>query len=165
MKHSGDNGVRGIYGEQATVVAVPAHNEAERIVRCVRALLDQRTLGGSRLHAGALKIVVLANNCTDGTADLVRAMGSEQVRVAEIAFADTQANAGMARRAAMDAAAAMLPDTGGLICTTDGDSRPRRDWIAHLWAETAQGAEAVAGAIDFDPQEGGAPSVSPRRPA
>ena len=135
-----------------TVVAVPARDEAERIGVCLRALLDQREADGRALAPGALRIVVLANNCQDGTASAARAV-DPRVDVIEVELAPEHANAGAARRAAMEAANARLPIGGGLICTTDADSRPRPDWIVRLWAALEGGAEAVAGAVDFDIDE------------
>lgn len=133
-----------------TVVAIPAKDEGQRIGACLRALLDQREFDGRRLPADAVRIVVLANNCRDDTAAVARAVDSSIV-VKEVALPPDQANAGAARRGAMDAASAMLPGGHGLICSTDADSRPRRDWIVRLWAGLQGGAEAVAGAVEFDP--------------
>ena len=146
----------------ATVVAVPARDEAERIGVCLRALLDQRAADGRALAPDALRIVVLANNCRDGTASAARAV-DPRVDVIEVELAAEHANAGAARRAAMEAADSRLPTGGGLICTTDADSRPRPDWIVRLWAALEGGAEAVAGAVDFDIDERPAFSASRQR--
>ena len=145
-----------------TAVAVPACNEAETIGACLSALLDQRDLTGSPLPSGDIKIVVLANNCTDATAEIARGFG-EAVEVLDLALPAPAANAGTARRMAMDAAAARLPRWGGLICTTDADSRPRRDWIAQLWRAVDAGAGAVAGVVDFDFAPGHVPVFSEAR--
>ena len=144
-----------------TVVAVPARDEAERIGACLKALMDQRGLGGGPLPAGAVRIVVLADNCSDETARIARRCGG-LIDVIETKLSPV--NAGVARRAAMDAAAARLPaDGAGLICTTDADSRPRPDWITRLWAEIDAGAEAVAGAVEFEPAELTPAAFSDRR--
>ena len=136
----------------ATVVAVPARDEAERIEACLLALLDQRDHADRPLATGAVRVVVLANNCRDDTAARARAV-HPAVEVLEVDLPPAGANAGAARRAAMEAAAARLPLSAGLICTTDADSRPRSDWIVRLWDAVAGGAEAVAGAVEFDPRE------------
>ncbi len=136
-----------------TVVAVPARDEAERISACLAALLDQRDLDGGPLQPDAIQLVVLANNCRDGTAKIARRSG-RAIQVVETTLPPGSANAGAARKAAMDMAADLIPLGGaGLICTTDADSRPRPDWIARLWKAVDAGAEAVAGAVDFDPHE------------
>ena len=134
------------------MVAVPARDEVERIGACLQALQGQRDLNGAPLPPGAIRVVVLANNCSDRTAEVARRSG-EDIRVLERSFPPSGANAGAARRVAMDTAADLLPHDGGLICTTDADSRPRPDWIARLWKAVDQGAEAVAGTVDFDPSE------------
>ena len=145
-----------------TVVAVPARDEAERISACLNALLDQRELDGAPSLTDAIHVVVLANNCRDDTAEIARRSGG-LIEVVEADLPPSSANAGAARRAAMDAAASRLPGGAGLICTTDADSRPRPDWIARLWKAVDGGAEAVAGAVDFDPLEAAALSFSPGR--
>ena len=91
---------------------------------------------------------MLANNCTDGTAEVAR-RADPAAEVLEMGLPPHRANAGGARRAAMDAAAARLPEDG-LICSTDADSRARPDWAARLQSGLAQGAGAVAGAVDLD---------------
>ena len=139
-------------GERPTVVAVPARDEADRIGACLRALCSQRSLDGAAIDPAAFGVVVLANNCTDATAQAAAAV-DPRVRVVAVDLPPGQATAGGARRAAMEAAAALLPSTGGVICTTDADSRPRGDWLAHLWRAFDGGAEAVAGAIDLDPHD------------
>ena len=143
-------------------MAVPARDEAERIGVCLHALLDQRELDGARSPTDAIRIVVLANNCRDETAEIARRSGG-LIEVVEADLPPCSANAGAARRAAMDAAASRLPGTAGLICTTDADSRPRPDWIARLWKAMEGGAEAVAGAVDFEPRETAALTFSPGR--
>ena len=143
-------------------MAVPARDEAERIGACLDALLGQRALDGASWAGDAIRIVVLANNCRDDTAEVARRSGG-LVEVVEADLPPRSANAGVARRAAMDAAASRLPGGAGLICTTDADSRPRPDWIARLWKAVDAGAEAVAGAVDFEPQEAAALSFSPAR--
>ena len=146
------------------VVAVPALNEADRIGACLSALLDQRELDGRTALRISFRITVFANSCTDLTADIARRFGP-RVDVVEATLAGAQANAGTARRLAMEHGLAQLGGaSGGLICTTDADSRPRSDWLARLLAATHTGAEAVAGAVDFDPLEDiQAPFSEPRR--
>ena len=63
------------------------------------------------------------------------------------------ANAGWARREAMEAAAAWLEASGtfdGVILTTDADSRVAADWVARNQAAIAAGVDAVAGRIALD---------------
>lgn len=145
-----------------TVVAIPACNEEDRIEVCLAALLDQRDLLGHRLQGHAIDIVVLANNCTDATAERARAIAAQaalrpsgpSIHVREVTFPRAQANAGHARRAALDIADDMAgPAHEALLCTTDADSRVHPDWIIRTWAEHARGADAVAGTVEFDAAE------------
>ena len=130
------------------VVAIPVRNEAERIGACLGALAAQEGLGAS-----GLGVVLFLNNCTDGTAHAVAAQRASlrlPVRVIERVFPG--ANAGWARREAMEAAAAWLEEDGseGTILTTDADSRVPLDWVARNLAAIARGVDAVAGRITLD---------------
>ncbi|WP_435404739.1 glycosyltransferase [Methylobacterium longum] len=131
------------------VVAIPACNEAERIETCLRALDQQEDLRGS-----GLGIVLFLNNCTDGTAHVVAALRPTlgvPIHIVERIFAG--ANAGWARREAMEAAAAWLEESGtpdGVILTTDADSRVPADWVARNLDAIRAGADAVAGKIALD---------------
>lgn len=124
------------------VVAVPVRNEARRLPRLLAAL-----------SAAALRsplpvtTVVLANNCTDHSAGIVRSFGaspSMRVELHEVDFAD--AHAGLARRAAMDLAAR----AGALILTTDGDAAPGPGWIAAALRAADAGADLICGRISAD---------------
>ena len=132
------------------VVAVPVRNEAERITACLRALDAQEGLS-----PGSLGVVLFLNNCTDGTeaivADLVPTL-SVPVKVLNEDFSG--AHAGWARRKAMDAAAAWLGGAGGAILSTDADSRVPPNWVARTQAAIAAGADAVAGRVELDVEEG-----------
>ncbi|MGC5779288.1 glycosyltransferase [Methylobacterium sp. NFXW15] len=132
------------------VVAVPVRNEAERITACLRALDAQEGLS-----PGSLGVVLFLNNCTDGTesivADLVPTL-SVPVKVLNENYSG--AHAGWARRKAMDAAAAWLGEAGGAILSTDADSRVPPNWVARTQAAIAAGADAVAGRVELDVEEG-----------
>jgi hypothetical protein len=153
------------------IVAVPVRNEVDRIGPCLRALAAQEGIG-----ADGLGIVLFLNNCTDGTAEAVAALVpglDASVRMIVRDFAGAQA--GWARREAMEAAAAWLEETArgacrleetvrgacrleetapdGVILTTDADSRVPPDWVARNLAALAQGADAVAGTVALDAAE------------
>jgi hypothetical protein len=138
------------------VVAIPVRDEEERLPACLRALAQQRDRLGRPILPVLVRIVVLANNCTDQSASLARRLGeasSLDVRVAEVSFPPSTAHAGNARRAAMDIAEAWLVEGGerdGVILTTDADSQVAPNWIAENLAGFEAGAEAVLGRIDLD---------------
>ena len=133
-----------------SAVAIPARNEADRIAACIEAL-DAQT-GAQLTH-----IVLLANNCTDQTAAIARAVPVQPgttLHVIEIDLAAPHAHAGRARRLAMQRAAALAgPD--GLLLTTDADGRVDPDWLAANQAAIANGADAVAGWVELDAIEWG----------
>jgi hypothetical protein len=56
------------------IVAIPANNEAERVETCLAALAAQREGRGRPLPNGAFEIIIFANNCSDGTAEIASAM-------------------------------------------------------------------------------------------
>lgn len=141
------------------VVAIPAHDEEDRIRSCLAALAMQRDLEGAPLAAGAFEILVLANNCRDGTADAARSMAAglpQSLHVVDCLLPPSQAHAGGARRVAMDAAAELIEGRtaiDGVILTTDADSRAQPTWVAASLSGIAAGADAVAGYIDADADE------------
>ncbi len=133
------------------VVAVPACNEAARIEACLRALSGQRGGPGGRCD----HVVLLLNNCTDGTAQAVeraRPQLAMPVSVAIRDFPQGQADAGHARSAAF-ALAARLAGPDGIIATTDADGTVAVDWVACTRAAFALGVEAVCGRALIDPVE------------
>lgn len=137
-------------------VAIPAQNEAERLPACLAALAGQRDGGGRPLPDGTLAVLVLANGCSDGTAAMARALAPSlpfRLVVHEAVLPPGQAHAGGARRAAMDAAAALLGPPGALLLSTDADARADPGWLAANLAALAAGADAVAGHVVPDPEE------------
>lgn len=138
---------RGVDG-RAPTVAIPVHDEVERIGGCLKALAEQ-------VGAPAPKVLLLLNNCRDGTAIAVRSLGRQltlDVEVIEHEFAPECANAGHARALAMTLAAEQAGPAGVLL-TTDADSLAPPDWLARNLAALACGAEVVCGRAVIDPVE------------
>jgi hypothetical protein len=132
------------------VVAVPVRDEVERIGLCLSALAEQEGV-----DMAEMAVVLLLNNTTDGTVDVVRELSPHfpwplELRSVELPCAF--ANAGWARKLAMDAAADWV-QPGGLILTTDADTVVATDWVAANRREIAEGVEAVAGYVMADPVE------------
>lgn len=134
------------------VVAIPVCNEEKHIVSCLNALGAQQGIQPS-----GLGVILFLNNCTDGTAHVVAGLlASIALPVRVIARTFSGANAGWARREAMEAAAAWLEDAcapDGVILTTDADSQVPADWVACNLAAIAGGADAVAGKIALNPDD------------
>ncbi|MGI4733748.1 MAG: glycosyltransferase [Janthinobacterium lividum] len=142
---------------QACVI-IPAKDEAHHLPATLAALAAQTELHGALLPAGCLEVIVLANNCCDCTADVVRQFAScypaLAVHVAELQLPGELAHVGQARRLLMDAAAQRLEATAGptgLILSTDADTLAAPDWLAACRAEVAAGAVAVGGRILTSP--------------
>ncbi len=135
-----------------SVVAIPAKNEAEDLDRCLVALAEQQGI-----DPAAMAAVVLVNNSGDGTAARAEALTERlpfRLVVLQADLPHPIAHAGTARRLVMDVAAALLrmeQGAGGVILTTDADSRAAPDWMAATLAAMAGGADAVAGTVTVDP--------------
>ena len=130
------------------MVAIPVKDEVERIGNCLRALSQQ---SGISRH----QIVLLLNNCTDDTAVVVRNLTPNlpvPIHQFEVTLPPEQANAGYARRLAMQAAEKFVAPQGVLL-TTDADACVYPDWISANLLALRQGADAVAGCIEIDPAE------------
>jgi hypothetical protein len=125
-------------------VAVPALNERASIVRCVSALLRQTEPFQRNTK---LSVHVLANNCSDNTVEVLRERlgGDDRLHIHEIAFAPWQANAGWARRTALELAADDLRRPDDVILSTDADTVVAGDWCERMIRYFTAGFDAVAG--------------------
>ena len=126
------------------VVAIPVRDEAERIGACLWALNEQTRRPDA--------VVLLLNNCTDGSAMIARRMRQRlgfRLLSLELTLPGPRANAGHARRMAMELAARRCGHDGVLM-STDADAIAPRDWIARNQAAIAQGADAVCGRAVMD---------------
>jgi hypothetical protein len=133
-----------------TVVAIPVKNEVERIGLCLESLGCQ-----TGVELGEVLVLLLLNNCDDGTAERVRELAPSlpfRLHLHIVSLPDPYANAGWARRLAMEGAAAAV-DPDGLILTTDADTLVDCDWIEANQREIAAGVDAVAGYVMADPVE------------
>jgi GT2 family glycosyltransferase len=137
---------------RAVAIGIPSHNEAGRIGLCIehlnQMLTDERVSG--------VRIVVLANNCTDATVEAaaaVRPALGRTVEVRHITLAPDRAHAGWARRLAMEAAAASLESPFDLLMSTDADTLIARDWLVRTLDYIDRGWDAVAGQALLYPRE------------
>jgi hypothetical protein len=133
------------------VVAIPVKDEGERIIQCLSALAGQ-----SDVEAHEFAVVLLLNNCTDDTLDQVRSVADQlpmAVETHSVELPRGYANAGWARKLAMDAAADLARADDGVILTTDADTLVDEDWIANSIKELDGGLDAVAGFVMADPTE------------
>jgi len=104
-------------------------------------------------HAAIQGVVICLSNCTDDSAAVVgRITGALPFRVdiIDVVLPSDRACAGMARRLAMDRAAALAgPD--GILLTTDADARAPPGWVAANLSAINSGADAVAGRAEIEP--------------
>jgi GT2 family glycosyltransferase len=129
------------------VVAIPVRDEAERIGACLTAL----DANEQRPDA----VVLLLNNCSDDTEAIGRGLAPGlryRLEIVTRSLPPAQANAGHARRLAMEIAA---PHAGphGVLMTTDADSVTPPDWVARNLRAIEQGADIVCGRAVIDTAE------------
>jgi hypothetical protein len=128
-----------------SAVAIPVHDEEDHIGGCLAALLGQSEPPDH--------VVLLINNTTDHSAAIARGMAAgrhTRVHVIERRLPEAEANAGTARRLAMDAAADLVGPAGALL-TTDADGRVPRHWVAANLSWLRRGIDAVCGKAAIDP--------------
>lgn len=120
---------------------VPAHNEQELLPASLQALKTAANQGG----VPPVRIIVVADDCTDATADVARAAGCEVIEV-------HLRSAGAARSIGFDLLVRSADvDLEHLwLCTTDADSRVPDHWFLHLALKEAEGFDAVVGTVIVD---------------
>jgi 1,2-diacylglycerol 3-beta-glucosyltransferase len=119
---------------QRLVVIVPAHDEAELVGRCVDSLRRQD------YPAELFRVVVVADNCSDGTAEQAHRAGAEVMERRDQAARGK----GQALRWAMDRVLAAAEPPDG-IAVVDADSVADRGLLAGLAEQLAAGRPAVQG--------------------
>lgn len=133
-RHSALHAVSSARESARTMIAViiPAHNEADLSGACVTSV--KAAAASPELNGEQVMVLVVADNCTDGTGDIVGALGA-------IAIAVNFRNVGQARAAG----AARALDAGARwLAFTDADSVVAPDWLA---AQLRQQADAVCGTV------------------
>ncbi len=135
-------------------VIVPVRNEAQSLEATLRALTYQIDLEGNELDWRRYEVILLANNCSDASAEIARHFARLHpelvLHVVEITLPPAEAYIGRVRQILMDEAYRRLTyigHAGGIIASTDGDSQVTPTWIAANIFEIAAGADAVGGRI------------------
>jgi glycosyltransferase involved in cell wall biosynthesis len=133
------------------VIAIPALNESVDLADCLASLSIQRDSLGEPIGSKAFEVLIYANNCTDHTAEVAREWAArmlQPITIVEEKLPNHRANAGWARKRAMDLAANRLELSGGdAIFTTDADSCVAPNWVQATWTELDRGVDCVAGYV------------------
>ena len=123
------------------LVVVPARDEEQLLGRCLAAI----GLSVDRLRATrddlATAVLVVADRCVDGTADLARQAGAHVVEI-------EAGCVGAARRAGVDAGIALLPQGPAhqtWVASTDADSRVPATWLEHQVGLAVRGTRLMIG--------------------
>jgi hypothetical protein len=124
------------------IVAIPAKNEAERITDALHAL-DAAAAQAAR----EVRVLVLANNCSDDTAKLAGSFVARHrlhLEVRDHVLPPHLAHAGGARRSAVDTAMTLFDVTGrDLLLSTDADARLKPDTFCQMERAFDRGADLV----------------------
>lgn len=141
-------------------IVVPVRDEAENLPKTLESFVNQTNLENSPLDPAIFEVIVLANNCCDNSAEIIEKWRKKNpnynFHFAEITLPEENANVGFVRRLLMNEAYCRLKSNkfgGGIIATTDGDTRVSSDWITNIMSEIENGTDAVGGRILIDENE------------
>ena len=139
------------------IVVIPAHDEAGTIGAALTSV-D----GAARQAEVRLRLIVVADACTDGTATIAHAAGAEVLEI------DAN-NVGTARAAGFEhaltspgatdsqAGPRASPAVAPWLATTDADSHVPLDWFAKQAEHRGRGADVVVGTVILTPVPGADP--------
>ncbi|MCU1422834.1 MAG: glycosyl transferase [Microbacteriaceae bacterium] len=126
---------------RSVLVIVPARDEAALVGRCLTALETARDRAITAHPGLAVRTIVVADRCLDGTASIAR--GFEGVEVVEI----DAATVGTARQAGADYALSTESPRRAWLANTDADSEVPAGWILDQVTLAAGGADVVVGTV------------------
>ncbi|HBB30733.1 MAG TPA: glycosyl transferase [Cyanobacteria bacterium UBA9273] len=130
-------------------VAIPTYNGASRLPEVLERLRSQ--VGTDSLH---WEIIVVNNNSTDNTAEVVREYQENWSQAYPLRYCfEPRQGAGFARHRAVEVA------RGGVVGFLDDDNLPEANWVAAAWAFSQEHPQAgaygsqVHGDFDVPPPE------------
>jgi cellulose synthase/poly-beta-1,6-N-acetylglucosamine synthase-like glycosyltransferase len=139
----------------SVAIVIPAHEERDTIARCIRAVVAACDHIAVRAQTW---VVVVADACTDGTAQLARRTLGARGEVLECAHRSS----GTARQAGTAAALAHFhrpaphADPRRIwIANTDADTIVPPEWLGVHLQFADQGVGALAGIVAIDPADAG----------
>jgi len=133
-------------------VVIPARDEELNITECLEAVMDSLCACPEVRH---FWITLVADSCTDRTADIARTILQRQGEVIECSVA----SAGAARRLGAQSTLNRLLGARGAaahstwLANTDADSVPTRDWLRQQLDLANRGYSAVAGIVRLNDSE------------
>ncbi len=117
-------------------VVVPAHNEETLLAGCLAALH-----AATKLVSLPVRVLVVLDDCTDGSADICRRFGVETSAI-------VARNVGMARAAG---ARVLLTEESApesvWLATTDADTRVETTWLRHQVELARSGVDVILGIV------------------
>lgn len=139
-------------------IVIPIKNEEYYIENALSAFINQKDLDGDPINLNTFEILVLANNCSDRSVEIIKEFQNKNpqlnIFLEEISLPIHQANIGFVRKNLMDTAYKRLQrNGGGLLLTTDADTTVAEDWISQNYFEIENCADAVGGRILLHPNE------------
>ena len=120
-------------------VVVPVHDEQELLPACLEALC----LAAEHVAPVPVRVVVVLDSCTDGSAAMCERYAVEVVETRVL-------NAGRARGLGFEHALRSRSSQELWLGSTDADSRVKPDWLALQLEAAALGADAVFGVVDVE---------------
>lgn len=136
---------------RAVAVVIPARDEEELVGRCLASV--EAAAERARADGIHVRVILVADDCRDGTAGIARAAGVEVIETAD-------GRVGAARARGVDAA---LAAAGGSadelwIACTDADSEVPPAWITSQLELADAGADVVVGTVrpelaDLSPEQ------------
>lgn len=145
----------------SVVVAVPAHDEAGTIARCVEALISAARFAKQASAVKHVVVVIAAHRCSDDTARLAAAAmeGSQDGSVIAV---DARLDVGAVRDLAVRLGLSRLPGVPReqWVLSTDADTVVPESWIAQALSEAHDAhAVCVAGLTEIDSWSGSASAL------
>lgn len=140
------------------VVVVPARDEEVLLPRCLASV--QVALAGVRPLGVTGSVVVVADSCTDRTAELAERAGA-------VVVPSVCGRVGAARAAGVAAALALVDDDPRRVwlAHTDADSSVPRRWLLEQLRHAAAGADAWVGTVRLADEGDGEPVAPEHRDA
>ena len=145
------------------IVIIPARNEAESLPQALNALAGQVDKDGYSLAPSSFEVLLLLNNCTDGSRESAQAWHRThpqiQLHILHCSLSREVAHVGTVRRMLMNTAyqrlsSLRLPDSiPQAILSTDADTVVAPDWIFRNLDAISAGADAVGGWITLLPPD------------